>query len=83
MFLHIIAKLCNMKPHILTIITGDTHIYLNHLEQIDLQLSRKPLPFPKFIINDIEDKDLCDITLDDFDLVGYLHHPAIKAEMAI
>jgi thymidylate synthase len=83
-FTYIIAKLCDMKPKELIVSTGDTHIYSNHLEQVLLQLSRDPLPFPVLEVSDtIKDKKIEDITMDDFSLVGYLHHPSIKADMAV
>ena len=54
------------------------------MEQVKLQLTRKPLPFPVLELNDsIKEKEFEDITIDDFNLVGYLHHPTIKAEMAV
>ena len=84
MFLHIIAKLVDMAPKELIISTGDTHIYLNYLKQVEQQLEREPLPFPKFVVSDkIKEKDINDITLEDFELIGYLYHPAIKADMAV
>jgi dihydrofolate reductase/thymidylate synthase len=83
-FTYIIAKLTDMKPRELIISTGDTHIYLNHLEQVNTQLSRQPLPFPILEVSDeIKNKDLNEINENDFNLVGYIHHPAIKASMAV
>jgi thymidylate synthase len=82
----IIAKKADMIPGELVVSSGDSHLYLNHLVQADLQLlpSRVPLPFPVLEVNDaVRDKNVDDITLEDFNLVGYLHHPAIKAEMAV
>lgn len=81
---YIIAKKCNLNPYKLIINTGDTHIYFNHLEQINTQINRTPLPFPYLKVSDnIIDKNFENIILDDFDLVGYLYHPSIKASMAI
>lgn len=81
---YIIAKKCSMHPKDLVFSTGDTHIYSNHLNQVKLQLTRKPLPFPVLEVSDsIKDKDWEDITIDDFNLVGYMHWAAIKAEMAV
>lgn len=81
---HLIAKLCDMHPKELIITTGDTHIYKNHIEQVQLQLSRKPLPFPVLVVKDtVKNKAIDDVSLDDFDLIGYLHHPSIKAPMAV
>ncbi len=81
---YLIAKKCGMHPKELVFSTGDTHIYSNHMEQVALQLSRKPLPFPVLELNDsIKDKPFEEITIDDFSLVGYMHYPSIKAEMAV
>jgi thymidylate synthase len=81
---HIIAKKCNMIPDQLTVSIGDCHLYLNHIEQANLQLMRDPLPFPILKINDsISSKKFEEFVLEDFELCGYLSHPAIKASMAI
>jgi len=80
----IIAKKCDMKPKELIVSTGDTHIYNTHIEQVNLQLSRSPLPFPVLEISDaVREKAFEDITVEDFEVVGYIHHPTIKAPMAV
>eukprot|EP00439_Symbiodinium_sp_Y106_P089888 s1_g2424.t1 len=61
---------------------GDAHLYLNHLEQTDLQLSREPRPLPQMKINP-DVKSLFDFTYDDFELVGYDPHPHIAAPVAV
>ncbi len=61
---------------------GDAHIYTNHLEQVNLQLSRDPKPFPKMQLN-TDIKSLFDFDFADFELIGYDPHPAIKAPVAI
>ena len=61
---------------------GDAHLYLNHLEQTDLQLSRDPKPLPVMAINPEVD-DLFAFTFDDFELQGYDPHPHIKAPVAV
>ena len=82
--LYIICKLVNMKPKEVIINTNDTHIYMDHLEAVKLQLSRKPYPFPKLHISDeIIHMDIKDYTIDQFDLIGYLYHPMIKAKMSV
>jgi thymidylate synthase len=61
---------------------GDAHIYLNHLDQINLQLSRTPRPLPKMIIKrDI--KDINDFRYEDFELLNYNPYPAIKGKVAV
>jgi thymidylate synthase len=61
---------------------GDTHIYANHFEQVNLQLSRTPFPLPQMQLNpDI--KDIFGFRYEDFTLVNYQCHPAIKAPVAV
>ena len=81
---YIIAKKVDMDPAELIISTGDTHIYLNHVDQVREQLDRPPLPFPKLSVADeVRDLDWSELTIDHFDVVGYISHPAIKAPMAV
>ena len=61
---------------------GDCHLYSNHLEQADLQLSREPFPLPKLVIKRKPDS-LFDYRYDDFEFVGYQSHPGIKAPVAV
>jgi thymidylate synthase len=77
-----VAQVCGLKPGEFIHTLGDTHLYLNHLEQARLQLSRpcKALPFMK--INP-RVTSIFDFTFDDFELVGYDPHPHIKAEVAV
>ncbi len=62
--------------------TGDTHIYLNHLEQVRLQLSREPRPLPRMILNP-EVKDIFSFQYEDFQLQGYDPWPAIKGVVSV
>ena len=61
---------------------GDCHLYLNHLEQVDEQLARVPLTLPKLAIAR-RPPTVFDYTFEDFQLVNYQHHPAIKAPVAV
>ena len=61
---------------------GDAHLYLNHLDQANLQLSREPKPLPKMRINP-DVKSIFDFTYDDFKLEGYEAHPHIAAPVAV
>jgi thymidylate synthase len=76
-----VAKVCNLEPGEFIHTFGDAHIYLNHLEQVNLQLSREPRPLPKMLIRDVEDiESFC---YEDFELVDYHPHPRIKGEVAV
>ena len=79
---HMIAQVCDLKAGELIISTGDTHIYINHVEQVEEQLTRKPLPLPTLWLNP-EVKEIDKFTMQDIALVGYQSHTAIKAEMAV
>ena len=77
-----IAQVCGLKPGEFIHTTGDTHIYRNHFEQVDLQLSREPRPLPVMIINP-DVKSIFDFKYEDFTLLGYFPWPAIKAPVAV
>lgn len=77
-----VAQVCNLEPGEFIHTFGDTHIYLNHFEQVDLQLSREPKPFPKMFLNP-EVKDLFSFKFEDFKLSDYNPYPAIKAPIAV
>lgn len=61
---------------------GDCHIYDNHVEQVTEQLSREPFPYPRLAINRSRDSIL-DVEFEDFEVVGYQHHPAIRGAVAV
>ena|SRR5579875_1525571 len=77
-----IAQVCNMVPGEFIHTFGDVHIYNNHLEQVQLQLSRKPYPLPTMKLNP-EVKNIFDFRFEDFTLENYQSHPAIKAPVAV
>ena len=76
------AQVCGLQPGDFVHTFGDAHLYLNHLEQTRLQLSREPRALPTLHINP-EIKNIFDFKFDDFRLDGYDPHPAIKAPVAI
>jgi len=77
-----IAQVCELAPGDFVHTLGDAHLYTNHLEQTDEQLSRKPYPLPVMKINP-EVKSIFDFKFEDFELVGYEAHPHIKAAVAV
>lgn len=77
-----VAQACNLKAHEFIHTLGDAHLYLNHLEQAKLQLSREPKKLPRMQINpDI--KNIFDFKFEDFKLIDYDPHPRIAAEVAV
>lgn len=79
---HMIAQVCGLGVGDFVWTGGDCHLYSNHIEQAELQLSREPLPLPTLKLNPAV-TDLFAFTLDDIELLNYQHHPAIKAEVAV
>ncbi len=79
---HMIAQACDLKPGHFVHTFGDAHIYLNHLDQVNLQLSREPRALPTLRLNPAV-KDLFAFRYEDVEVVGYDAHPAIKAPVAV
>ena len=77
-----IAQVCSLKPGEFIHTFGDTHLYLNHLDQAREQLGREPRPLPRMRLNP-EVKNLFDFRYEDFELIAYDPHPAIKAPIAV
>ena len=78
----IIAQVCDLALGDFVHTMGDAHLYTNHLEQTDLQLSRSPLPLPQMRLN-LDVKDIFGFVYEDFELTGYECHGAIKAPIAV
>ena len=76
------AQVCDLQPGDFVHTLGDAHLYSNHLEQTDLQLSREPYPLSKMKINP-EVKSIFDFEFGEFELVGYEAHPHIKGVVAV
>jgi thymidylate synthase len=76
-----IAQVCGYEPYEFIHTFGDTHIYLNHIDQVKLQLQREVRPFPKVRLNPTV-KDIFSFKYEDFEVVDYNPHPAIKAPVA-
>lgn len=79
---HIIAQQCDLEPGEIVHSFGDLHLYLNHLEQAELQLSREPRSLPKLNIKR-KPESIFDYQFDDFEIVDYDPHPAIRAPIAV
>ena len=79
---HMVAQQCDLEPGEFIWTGGDCHLYSNHLEQVELQLSRKPFPLPQLKIGR-KPASLFDYTFEDFEIVGYECHPHIKAPVAV
>ena len=77
-----IAQVCDLALGDFVHTMGDAHLYTNHLEQTDLQLSRSPLPLPQMRLN-TDVKDIFGFVYEDFELTGYECHGAIKAPIAV
>jgi thymidylate synthase len=79
---HMVAHVVGMAPGDFVHTFGDLHVYSNHIDQIELQMTRDPLPLPKLLLNP-DVKNIDDFTFDDIRVVGYESHPAIKGDVAV
>ena len=82
LLLSMIASVTGKKPGDFIHTLADTHIYSNHINQVNEQLSREPLPLPKLKLNP-KVKNIDDFTFEDIKLIGYEHHPPIKAPISV
>lgn len=82
LLLQMMAQVTGLQPGEFIHTTGDTHLYLDHLEQAKLQLTREPRPLPRMIINP-DVKSIFDFKYEDFTLEGYDPHPHIKATVSV
>ncbi len=77
-----VAQVCNLNVGDLIQNMGDTHLYLNHLDQAKIQLTREPYPSPIMVLN-TDVSSIYEFNYDDFELINYQSHPHIKAEISI
>ncbi len=77
-----VARECGLEPGDFVHTFGDAHLYSNHLDQVETQLAREPLPLPRMRLNP-DVSSVFDFSYDDFELVGYEAHPHIKAPVAV
>jgi thymidylate synthase len=77
-----ISQVCGLMPGDFVLTLGDAHLYLNHVEQAKLQLTRHPRPLPQMAINPSV-KSIFEFSYSDFELAGYDPHPHIKAEVSV
>lgn len=77
-----VAQVCDLRVGDFVHTFGDAHLYLNHLEQVDVQLGREPLPLPTMVLNS-EVKDIFSFKFEDFDLQNYQAHPHISAPISV
>jgi thymidylate synthase len=79
---HMVAQVCGLEAGDFVHTFGDAHLYSNHIEQTDLQLSREPMPLPTLRLNP-DVSNLFAFTADDITIDGYDSHPHIKAPVAV
>jgi thymidylate synthase len=79
---HLVAQQTDLEVGDFVWVGGDCHLYVNHLEQVDTQLARTPLPLPRLVLHR-RPPTLFDYAFEDFELAGYAPHPAIRAPVAV
>ena len=79
---HMVAQQCDLGVGEFVWTGGDCHLYVNHLEQVRMQLQREPLPLPRLVLKR-RPPDLFSYRFEDFEVVGYQSHPAIRAPIAV
>ena len=79
---HMLAQQCDLDVGDFVWTGGDCHLYANHKEQVDAQLARTPLPYPTLHIRR-RPPSILDYDYEDFEVLDYQHHPAIKAPVAV
>tara|TARA_B110001454_G_scaffold219179_1_gene250893 strand:- start:182967 stop:183761 length:795 start_codon:yes stop_codon:yes gene_type:complete len=82
LLVHMVAQVCGLGVGEFVHTLGDAHLYLNHVEQAKLQLTRSPLPLPKLVLNP-DVKNIDDFKYEDIQVIGYESHPTIKAEISV
>jgi thymidylate synthase len=82
LLLMMMAQVLALKPYEFVHTLGDAHIYLNHLEQVKLQLTREPRKLPEMKINK-DVKDIFSFKFEDFELINYDPHPHIRGEISV
>ena len=82
LLLTMVAQVCGLQPGEFVHTTGDTHLYLNHLDQARLQLTREPRPLPRLVVNP-DVKNLFDFRFEDFAIENYDPWPHIKAAVSV
>lgn len=82
---HMIAKITRLDVGEFVHVLGDAHVYSNHVEPLKEQLKRTPHPFPILKLHERTDKykNINEFTADDFELIGYNHHPKLAMKMAV
>jgi thymidylate synthase len=79
---HMLAQQCDLEPGDFVWTGGDCHVYSNHREQVAEQLGRDPYAYPTLALRR-RPPSIFDYEFDDFDVIGYQHHPAIRAPVAV